>query len=75
MYLHRSPITMHIHNNMSRPARKLTLWHLRKCIDPDQPAQSAHTDPGRHIPSQRYRVMIPETEIQSVYPGKPARHA
>ena len=22
------------------------------CIDPDQPAQSAQTDPGRHIPSQ-----------------------
>ena len=51
-------------------------------MDQDQFAQSAQTDPGRHIPSQggyMFRVMIPETEnlqeAKGVYPGKSARHA
>ena len=63
---------------MSHSARKPTLWHLR--IDPDQPAQSAQTDLGQYIPSQRDRgkeyINGPETENQqetkSVYPGQPA---
>ena len=36
-----------------------------KCIDPDQHAQSAQDNPGRHIPFPGdigIRVMIPETE-------------
>ena len=37
---------------MSRYTKIPTLWTLRKCIDPDQTAQSAQVNPDRHIPSQ-----------------------
>ena len=46
-------------------SEKTNIMASAQCIDPDQPAQSAQTDPSRHNPSQggkRYRVMIPETE-------------
>ena len=41
-------------NSISRPARKPTLMPLLNV--------STQTDPCRHILSQGYRVMIPETE-------------
>ena len=35
------------------PSREKTnIMASAKCIDPDQPEQSAQTDPGRYIPSQ-----------------------
>ena len=43
--------------NISRLTRKPTLLTLRNVST--QPAQA---NPGRHIPSQGDRVMIPETE-------------
>ena len=39
---------------MSR--EKTNIMASAQCIDPDQPAQSAQADPGRHIPSQGIEV-------------------
>ena len=36
---------------MSHPARKQTLWTLRKSIEPDQPKHAAQANPDRHFSS------------------------
>ena len=65
-------------HNMSRPARKPTLSHLRNVSNQIRPRRLIQADTFC-LGGQRYRVMILETEnpqeAKSVYLGKPARHA
>ena len=56
---------------MSLSTTKTTTFSA-KCIDPDQPAQSTQSNPGRHIPFQMDRgidrVKIHETESSEEAP-------
>ena len=47
---------------MSRSTRKTNTMDSALCIDPYQPAQSAQSNPGRHILPQGDRELIAETE-------------